>query len=254
MKASVYLALPTHGRPEGASTYSALLHATANRFNVHVVSRECSLLAHGFNQAWVEFDRGGFGYFAMLHSDVAASRFWLDTLVEEMGKRFGVMHAPVRMKDDRELTSTALGHMDRPFDLCRRIALKELHSLPPTFGYREAAAAMKCQQDGWALLPNTGCFVVDRTRVPLHLFTGFEIRSVIVKGPNGPEAVVESEDWGFGRWCARQGIEVGATSKVKTRHFGMTEYSTDVAERQEPYEQDLDYKYSLKGHPSRPNL
>lgn len=241
MKPTVYLAMPCEQRPYAASVSAAYHHATDGRLAVKVVIREGSLLGDNFNRCWCDFLKEGFDYFALLHADVAPSLHFLDKLIEALGQRFAVMHAPCMIKDRRDLTSTAVGDMALPFSLCRRLTMAELFRLPPTFGYREVASELRCHQDGWCLLPNTGCMVIDRKRFPAHVFPGFEIGSKVVRDAAGSlESVVEPEDWGFGRWCARNGVQVGGTTRVSTKHYGTWHFDTDAAAF-DGWDKDRDY-------------
>lgn len=114
----------------------------------------------------------------------------------------------------------------------------------------------RCDTDphGLCMLPNTGCLLV-KVKDWCWEFPGFRIEDRLVEyredgschlpvsiSPetrhatcvNGDYADHEElstergrrmcqnvpEDWGFGRWCARKGLKVGATTKVTTRHWG----------------------------------
>jgi hypothetical protein len=223
-KPTVFLALPRLGDPALESCVSAFVRASEDKLHVTVRPRNCSLLAYGFNNAWCEFLNGGFDYFAMLHADLEARGPWLDTLMNEMGDRFGVMHAAVAIKDEFGLTSTAIGGC-MAFDPVRRLTLKELHKLPETFGYEETKSLQPLRHD-WGLLPNTGCLLVRRDGFPVRKFTGFSISDMVVQSEDGQfRCYVDPEDWAFGRFCKREGVEVGCTRKIETVHYGRAAFS-----------------------------
>ncbi len=226
----VLLALPRLGPPEYESCFAAFCKASADRVNVTVSPKVSSLLAFGFNQSWCDFVNGDYDYFAMLHADVhPKENGWLDILVDDLeASKFGVMHAPVAIKDDRGLTSTAVGLPHEPYRHYQRLSIKEMARLPEVFGYEEAAKELNFLHVGGCLLPNTGCLLVKREGFPIEEFTGFHILDQVVRNSKKQMvSLVAPEDWEFGRWCARNGVKVGCTQRVHTHHFGRSAWMTD---------------------------
>lgn len=252
-KPNVLLALPCIGNPHLGSCWAAFQRASNDRMLVMMSPRNTSLLAFGFNQSWCDFANGTYDYFAMLHADHAPSDFWLDVMMEEMDNGgYGVMHAVAAIKDERGLTSTALGRRREPWGPLRRLTLHEIHKLPETFALEDCVRTFQDERYD-CLMPNTGVMLVRREGFPFDKFTGFCISDRVVVDRNhrhGNAACplnvtgicqhcvmadearksrctcsqyscqVEPEDWAFGRWCARNGVKVGGTRKVTTNHYG----------------------------------
>lgn len=248
---AAFLGMPHRGRVHPESVTAALVGAWKGEdhsaFTLTVHPHDNSLLAHCFNQCWCKMlseEHRGWRYFAMLHSDIAPMLGWLEVLVEEMhAGGFDVMHAIVPIKDERGLTSTAIGHGThaRRWELKRRLTQMEVKvALPPTFGIEEVLDYADLKgfdppHDDLCLLPNTGCMVVDLGSPAWQEFPGFKVEDqLVVVTPEGLVEVKEgrprppgtvlpntvSEDWNLGMWCWRQGLRVGATSKVTVRHGG----------------------------------
>lgn len=227
-KPKVLLALPRLGNPVFENGVAALVHASDDRIDMTAEPRDCSLLAYGFNIAWCKFANDpSYTHFAMLHADVHASMYWIDTLIYEC-KDFDVVHAPVAIKDDRGYTSTGLGLPFQPFGRVRRITTKELQRLPQTFDGPTACAVLGEPAD-YCLLPNTGCMLVKRENFPFNGFPGFQITDRVYHDGEKFCPQVEPEDWAFGRWCCKAGVRVGATTKVVTTHYGRAEFRSDRA-------------------------
>lgn len=234
MKPSVFVAMPRYGSVEPESRIAAFVQATDGDVDVTVSDRCSSLLANSFNHAWCEcVNAKKHDFFCLIHADIAPSGMWLDIMVEEC-EEFDVLHVPVAIKDQRGTTSTAVGQVEDEWARVRRITVHELLQMPMTFGAEEIGV-----EPGWCLLPNTGLFLVKLApwsrRMP-----GFTIKDRIVNvsdshgvlpadHPDAPDHgtlhdQVVPEDWGFGRWCATQGLRVGATRKVNVDHIGRATY------------------------------
>lgn len=239
MKPTVFVALPEYGgsvSPDSREAYYCRADKS-NRY-VHAVFRhQSSLLANGFNHCWCKFVNSlcMFDYFVMLHSDVAPSDDWLHMLITELEQGgYDLMHAVSPIKDRDGMSSTALGHssIGRRFESKRRIALHEAKTvLPNTFGGEQVLAILST--DGFApplndlcLLPNTGCMVIKKSDKWLD-FPGFQIYDALIRTEDGElEPVVMSEDWELGAWSHRNGLKVGATTKVNIRHSATTWYDS----------------------------
>ena len=163
---------------------------------------------------------GELDYFVMLHSDVAPAANWIDTLVSEM-ERTGadLISAVVPLKDPRGLTSTALSRPEDRWGAFRRLTVKELQMLPPTFD------AADCGFDGFVLLHNTGCWIADmrrpifRTQEGNRTVLDFNFPRQIVRDEMGYRLDRESEDWAFSRKLFKLGAKTFATSAVRLSHM-----------------------------------
>lgn len=228
----VLLARPRNGLVHEESAIAAYCNDISGRFFVHAMPESRSLLTFNFNYAWCKFINEDWDLFAMQHSDMApVGDKWLHALRDAMGERFDVIHAPAMIKDDRGITSTALGKRHHAYGPLRRLHVEELRKMPQPFGFQEAVNLLG-RSDGqggeWdCLMPNTGCLMVRRTEKTIK-FHGFKQSDKLVFDDAGKATpATESEDWNFGRWCARNGVRVGGTLQVITRHFGMREFRTD---------------------------
>jgi hypothetical protein len=184
-----------------------------------------SLLANNFNRLWCEAlntrAERGWTHFAMHHADVSAEPRWLDTLLAEMDRvAADVLSVVIPLKDERGLTSTAVRTPGR--DDFRRLTLREVMALPPTF----AAADVALDK---VLLVNTGLWLC-RFTAPWVEGVCFEVRDRIYQDEAGRfRAAVLPEDWNFALWCADHGLKVFATRAVKVTHRGGQDYGNDTA-------------------------
>lgn len=229
--AKVFMALPRHGQVEPESQVAAFLTATMRPERVNVVCKlqPSSLLAYGFNQSYCEFlNDPSYDYFGMLHADVYPQQVgWLDLLMNLLDDGQGdIIHAVCAIKDDRGLTSTAIGTIQDKWRV-RRLTITELHAMPVSFDVEDVTRALCVgSADQYCLLPNTGCLLMKRgewcTRFP-----GFTINDEIVK-LNETLYVprVEPEDWNLGRWAAANKVRVLGTRAVVTQHMGRASYGT----------------------------
>lgn len=191
-----------------------------------------------------------YAYFAMLHSDVAVDDGWLDTMIDEMEHgNYDVMHALCKLKDVTGTYSTCLAHgrREREWELKRRITSTESRRLPVTFGTEDVLEVFGTYGfhppfDDLCLCPNTGCLVI-RMSAAWWDYPGFTVKDrfvvttkdrrvvVVEEGKKRPAGVlwpmVLSEDWLMGMWAWRQGLRVGGTQKVVTRHAGTVWYVSD---------------------------
>lgn len=197
----------------------------------------CSNLAWGFNRALCfalnKKREGKCTHFAMQHSDLEPSPYWLDTLYEEM-ERTGAhwIAAASPIKDCHGLTSTAISSGDS-WNPWARLTTSELHALPETFCIDDLGP--NAAELGYYLLLNTGCMLIDLRhdywdtvgdRGELPLF--FELKNRIVYNPaTGWEAQTESEDWLLSRQMKDVGAKLFCTRKVTVNHYGTTYYTSD---------------------------
>jgi hypothetical protein len=186
-----------------------------------------SLLAHNFNECVCKgLKDNEFDYIALLHSDMGVSKGWIGTGIQEMDSHgFDVIHAPAAIKNGSGLTSTAGAYVDDEWAVVRRLTMKELRKLPTTFGIDELREHLDA--DLLRLLPNTGCMIMKVGPWLRDDFPGFQILSRINRSYGDPLADVVPEDWNFGHWADRNGIKVGGTTAIVTRHVGPQEYPSD---------------------------
>lgn len=250
----VFLALPHTGHVELVTAMAAFCHSTTDpRFGINVADQCSSLLAYGFNIKWCDCisDPQGFDYFLLLHSDIfphldqGTIGNWVSVLIDELESHgYDAIHACSPIKDARGLTSTGVGRIDDEWAKIRRITVDELHELPETWDIDTLKTALPKMDQGplvghrLCLLSNTGVLLV-KIGPWVDRFPGFTIKDRIVKYfpktgmviPNDVpctasrseycyRAQVVPEDWGFGRWCAQNGLRVGCTRKVRVDHYG----------------------------------
>lgn len=214
---TVYAVMPHYGTPH-AEAARAFYAGTGSAFRVIHDDMGLSALPSCFNQLWCRalnrWDRGEVSHFAMLHADVIPEAGWLDKLHAEMVTHGAdVVSAVVAIKDDRGLTSTAIDDPADPWQAERRLTLKEVLQLPPTFG------AADCGYPERALLINTGCWLAKLG--PWANGCHFEFRDRIVRNRDGERiAQFLPEDWLFARMAHRAGAKVLATRALKVQHAG----------------------------------
>ncbi len=202
-----------------------LILATKGRWLIQ--PRKGSLLSLVFNQTFADAlntrNQEDWTHYAMHHADIQAPPLWVDTLIEEMRKNGAdIIAAVVSIKDNRRLTTTGL-HKDGQ---TRRLSMKEIHKLPPTFDARDAGA-----KDGEVLAINTGLWLCDFKRPWVNTFPGFTISDAIIKHGDGLyRAHAISEDWNFSVWAAKQGLRVMATSVVPVVHYGRQGYGNEPSD------------------------
>lgn len=232
----IFLGMPAgNGFINGGSAQSLFATAT-QRYKVVATTITGSLLAQTFNQLWASaLAMPGATHFAMLHSDVVPTQWWIDTLIDELDRtESDVMSAVCRIKDSKGLTSTAVGDPDDQWDY-RRLTTSEMLDLPETFGIEDIPPSI--QDNGrTCLLANTGCWVCDLSR-PFwreldsegKLRFCFTINDRITPGPNGRYVVeVSPEDWNFSRFCYDVGAKVQCTIKVGIRHVGYKNFEIET--------------------------
>lgn len=224
---------------------------------MHKDDHGSSLLADAFNVHWcnalnLQLAGKSISRFVMMHDDIVPQNDWLTallTVLDETGA--DVVAVANAIKDTRGLTSTALDDPDDPWEVYRRLALKEMKRLPETFTAHDCDSAGLGGKIGpgsptiRALLPNTGLWACRMDR-PWRHRVHFQIHNRIAfrLGDNWPggEALlykagdvipvaeyvpgmpgqflhqVMSEDWDFGRQLARLGCDVRVTRAVRTQH------------------------------------
>lgn len=236
-KRSVFLAMPGYGKQTSAAGRAFWRCCAPGTGTVNRCYQNGSLLACNMNKAWCEalnFVHGGgqLDYFAMLHDDIGAEDFWLDTLIEELeAKKLDVLGVVVPIKDFRGVTSIALHHEGDNWNPECRLTMNDVFQLPETFTQDDV--------DGMPLLLNTGCWVAKWDQAwarQLH----FEINDRIVfnRADNRYVPEVESEDWFFSRMLNELGLRIGATRKIQVRHEGEVEFTNSMPWGSQAYDVD----------------
>lgn len=216
----VLVAMPRYTTQAAMPAAQAFYHPSRpdSAHKVRAVSPMTSLLTACFNSCWAlarnEWEAGEADAFAMIHSDVGAEIFWLDTLIAEMeATGVDVMGVAIPIKDARGLTSTAVDDTGDQWRV-RRLTTRELFKLPPTF----------TDSDVPGLLLNTGLWVCRLG--PWCLETMFHVQDCIIRQPDGRWAAgTMPEDWGFSRQCRKLGLRLGVTRKVTVEHYGENKWS-----------------------------
>lgn len=222
-----------------------------------------SLLADSFNSHWktalnLQLNGHDVTLFAMLHNDIVPQDFWLDVLLDELDRTGAdVVSAVVPIKDRRGLTSTALDDPYDPWSVYRRLTLKELENIPPTFSATDCAHLSGRVHR--PLLINTGCWVCRFDR-PWKYHVHFEITNRMVFVRKSGEVIpskryvrgdkglfvsqVMSEDWNFSKQLSILGCDVRATRKVKLSHIGDAPYNNqDLTWGEWEHDEALSHKW-----------
>lgn len=242
--AKVFIAVPTgNGQVDGGTTLSLLGASKKHTYTPN--PQGCGALCLNFNALWAQAlnSRGedGFTKFVMLHSDVCASAWFVDELIDLQEEYDAdLMSAVVPIKDGRGVTSTSMSDPHDDWHPWCRLTQRQLHheSFPETFDSdmaREALANLpgdlrvECPPDS-VLQANVGCMVVDIAKPwssvesilenNLWFNTQDELR---IEGGN-LTAKFRPDDWIFSRRLSAIGCKVMCTTKVKTIHRGPESY------------------------------
>lgn len=239
---TILLAMPMYSNAMKSEAAIAWLVTASQQQQCRIIHHNyrSSLLGRSFNDSWARALQGACNgvvtHFAMLHADVGPEPndadgkrvFWLDEMLREMQRlNADVISAVIPIKDDRNLTSTAIDDPSDPFEPERRLTMHEvLTKLPETFN------AMDCYRAGLnpnrnGLLVNTGLMLID-VRGPwiwedwaASRPIMFTVNDKIVRKPDGQFMVsVESEDWYFSRRANHNRARVYATRRVRLKHYG----------------------------------
>lgn len=199
---------------------------------VLVVDGSSSLLPHTFNQLLCSVlshrEERNITHLAMLHSDIAPCRGWLDVLYREMRTHNAdLMSAvsPIKDQSPNPRTSTAIGSMAEMFRIYRYVHMSDRQRLPVTFGNSDVCLPNSDQ----TLLVNTGCFLAD-LRKPWWDDFAFEFLTRIHRDPETGERIAEvcSEDWVMSRKFTTAGAKICATWAVPLVHHGVAEWSNQT--------------------------
>lgn len=228
--------MPGYGRQTMAAGL-AFWHACRDMSGVTCDQRSGSLLAANFNQIWcyalnaVHHGRR-VDYFAMLHDDVGAEEFWLDTLIDELEeKELDVLGVVVPIKDTRGVTSIALDREGESWFPWCKLTMHDVYQLPETFTSDDV---------GRPLLLNTGCWVMKWNQdVCRQLHFEINDRIVFNESLGGYQSQTEPEDWNFSRQLHEIGhtpdsqgmrpLRIGATRKIRVEHCGEMNFTNTRA-------------------------
>jgi len=252
----VFLAMPAgEGRPNVGAAQAFYQLASQRDVPLIQFARNGSALGQNFNVLWSSaLGNPKVTHFAMLHSDLIPSAWWLDTLMDEM-ERTGadVISAVNAIKDTKGLSSTSVGYPDDEWDY-RRITTTELQSLPVTFGIEDVPDSIRAGGRD-VLLVNTGCWLCDLRRpwwrdtddsgcLKFHFTQDDRITYDEQQG----KYVVEfaPEDWLFSRMCHAAGAKVLATTAVRTSHVGTRGFTVDHAWGQLKTDSEADNFHRMK--------
>jgi hypothetical protein len=216
----VFLGMPYNGKIE-PETWDTALDAlkSPKGLNVYAWRSNWSLLERSFNDCLEKcLNRGDCDYWLLLHSDLGLSHGFLPAMIAEIEHHdLDALHAVVPIKNSEGLTSTAVAYSDDPWDTVRRITTTELKSLPDTFDIDTIRE--RYDPNAKILLPNTGCLMF-RIGDWLNDFPGFAGHNRMMLYGDTWKAEVVPEDWNFGYWAAANGVRVGGTKAVVTKHYG----------------------------------
>ena len=187
-----------------------------------------------FNHLWAKAlnkaEAGEITHFAMLHSDIEPCPGWLDLLMDEIEeKKADLVSVACPIKDTRGVLNCGLGAPDNPWGAWRRLTVRELQELPPSFNAASLGHPDK------VTLHNTGCFVADlrgevffKTDDAGNLIADFAFPTRIFRDEGGAwSAGRESEDWHFSRKLHELGVRGFITRKVRLHHIGDYHYAND---------------------------
>ena len=236
-KRRVFLGMPGYGKQTSAAGRAFWRACRSDVTELEWSYSPSSLLACNFNKLWCEALNAAhagtpFDYFAMLHDDIGAEDFWLDTLIDELeAKQLDVLGVVVPIKDTRGMTSIALHHPGDNWNIDCRLTLHDVFQLPETFTEDDLG--------GKQLLLNTGCWVAKwnqewgkKAHVELN------DRIVFDRGSNAYRPENESEDWFFSRCLNEMGLRIGATRKIAVKHEGDAEFQNTFAWGTQAFDND----------------
>lgn len=222
LEAKVLLGVPHPGRLFADAAMVIHTRSSAQPgVNLTVRLHQTSLLANGFNSVWATALQGDYTHFAMLHADIRPEPYWVDTLLRELRSTGAdLVSAVMPIKDERGLTSTAIGHPGTCWSPYRRLTMQEIMQLPATFTAADAG------YPDMPLLVNTGCWLADlrnpkwkETDEEGQLKCYFTIRDRILKTENGYICHTQPEDWFFSAKMHENGLRAVATRKVQAGHY-----------------------------------
>lgn len=241
----IFIGLPTYsttGVYDEAWLGFMAFASTQKEISIMQSRSKNSLLAFGFNHLWAEGlarrKINNVTHFAMIHGDVAPSRFWVDVLWEEMVKTGAdIVSTVIPIKSPQGLTSTGVSNPADPW-MVRRLTMTEIMELPETFCIDHLRHAGLAGPDDMMVV-NTGCWLVDICKPWAdavdesgNLCCHFTIHDRVTPEEGGTYGVyVAPEDWNFSRMVLAidPAAKIYATRKVRVSHKGEANYPNDTA-------------------------
>ena len=196
----VYIAAPTYDRHENevlSSIYNRAIPEGDSRYFVCAVpAKGQSLLAKAFNDHWaVCLNDGSFDYWLLNHGDLAPDPLlpYVHVMVEEMlTHNLDVLSCVAALKDDRGLTSTAIGCRSNMWTMRRRLSQHELTLLPETFTIDDCMAKLDWSKGH----PLENLFAAGDPREPCLLVNTGMMMVRLSKG-EGPDRIKQTWPYAF---------------------------------------------------------
>lgn len=258
-KPSVYLAMPRGSPSVIYNAVAGMFLCTDGRNNVTLGEHyEGASWERNHNTAWYDAlnrrDAGEITHFAMIHADVCPTKYWLDVLMSELERtQTAMISTAIPFRDDSGLTSVAIDNMEDHF-APRRLTLKEIRKLPPTFTYDDCFQRLVEIEPNSRLVLNTGLmlldirkdrwgdwadevnfqFVHERVRAPGEV----RFADGTKKAVNLRVMRMRSEDWELSRVMNDKKVPYVGTSAVVAKHVGYCVWGNDEdygAERDEAH-------------------
>ncbi len=198
------------------------------------------------------YEAGGCSHVAMLHSDIAPQAGWIDLLIDEMEEhRLDFLSVACATKDQRGVCNGGIGVTTNRWGPYRRLTVRELLKLPPTFDLDDLKRLGYCGREAAdkVLLHNTGCWVADLRRPvftttyddtgredgdnhyhekgDLKAWFDFPTRIRRDEETGLWMSLRESEDWFFSRQLHKIGARTAITRKISLAHEGQWDYRND---------------------------
>lgn len=177
---------------------------------------QSSFLTDQFNKFWcIALNDKRFTHFIMLHADIVPQDDgWEKKIIRLCDEKHAdILSVVSPIKNPKGTTSTGLWSDG----IVRRLTMKEVFQLPPTFGWREVESYFgKSGQ----LLVNTGCMCVAMNNRPVLETMLFRVENFIRKRNGQFYAVSRPEDWNWSRDAYDKGLTVMATREIVIDHGG----------------------------------
>ena len=169
----------------------------------------------------IEIDR-----FAMIHGDVRINSMgWLNRLVEEQDDcGADLLGVVMPIKDDRDITSTALEHKET--ENVRRMTMREVCKLPAEATFDAAGAGFP----DYRIMTGTSLWII-KMGLPWIHDVWFEVRDRVVQEPGDGQWISQytPEDWLFAKRMHLLGRRVMATKCITADHFGKYYFPNYIA-------------------------
>lgn len=232
----IFLGVPTYDYRPYWHVFDSIgfaLHGAPDDWELIPRNRNSSILGHCFNMLYTESYNMGCDVFAMCHADIQAEPSWLYAMVKQLSDEYPVLATVLPIKDDRLMTSTAVGRTlegnpnrkDIPKErVTYRIPLSEFETDKV---YTFDTLPEKIRSQGEFLCMNTGLWVM-KLRQPWSHRVYFEMRSWTELMEDGRLACgMLPEDWNFSRLLHILGVKVRVTTGIRAKHIGVKAWDND---------------------------